>query len=134
MKYLTVKKIGKNGTSFGLLNSENKDSVKVEEVAELKELTPENFEEAYKKYYPEVLEDGLYNFLVEHAEKSASGFNDEYFGDSIYQYMSDNLEAIGLDEEVEDPEFVFRNFSTEDCINTAYDYDLIDNTIWNYYM
>ena len=133
MKYLTVKKIEK-GTSFGLLDSEKKDSVKVEEVVELKELTPENFGEAYKKYNPEVIEDELYNFLVEHAERSASGFNDEYFGDSIYQYMSDNLEAIGLDEEVEDPDFVFRHFSTEDCINTAYDYDLIDNTIWNYYM
>ena len=132
MKYLTVKKIEK-GTSFGLLDSEKKDSLKIEEVVELKELTPENFEEAYKKYNPEVIEDELYNFLVEHAERSASGFNDEYFGDYIYQYMSDNLEAIGLDDDDQGYQ-VFKNFSTEDCINTAYDYDLIDNTIWNYYM
>lgn len=133
MEYLTVKKIEK-GISFGLLDSKKQDSIKVEEVVEFKELTPENFGEVYKKYNPEAIEDDLYIFLIEHAERSASGFNDEYFGDSIYQYMSDNLEAIGLDEEVEDPEFVFRNFSTEDCVNTAYDYDLIDNTIWNYYM
>ena len=132
MKYLTVKKIEK-GTSFGLLDSEKKDSLKIEEVVELKELTPENFEEAYKKYNPEVIEDELYNFLVEHAERSASGFNDEYFGDYIYQYMSDNLEAIGLDDDDQGYQ-VFKNFSTEDCINTAYDYDLIDNTIWDYYM
>lgn len=132
MKYLTVKKIEK-GTGFGLLDSEKKDSIKVEAVIEFKELTPENFEEAYKKYNPEVIEDDLYNFLVEHAEKSASGFNDEYFGDSIYQYMSDNLEAIGLDDDEQGYQ-VFKNFSTEDCVNTAYDYDLIDKTIWNYYM
>lgn len=131
MKYLTVKKIEK-GTSFGLLDSEKKDSLKVEEVVELKELTSENFGEAYKKYNPEVIEDELYNFLVEHAERSASGINDEYFGDSIYQYMSDNLEAIGLDDN--EGYQVFKNFSTEDLIETAYDYDLIDDTIWNYYM
>ena len=132
MKYLTVKKIEK-GTSFGLLDSEKKDSLKIEEVVELKELTPENFEETYKKYNPEVIEDELYNFLIEHAERSASGFNDEYFGDYIYQYMSDNLEAIGLDDDDLGYQ-VFKNFSTEDCVNTAYDYDLIDNTIWNYYV
>lgn len=132
MKYLTVKKIEK-GTSFGLLDSEKKDSLKIEEVVELKELTPENFEETYKKYNPEVIEDELYNFLIEHAERSASGFNDEYFGDSIYQYMASNPEAIGLDEEVEDPDFVFRHFLPDELIEIAYDYDLIDNTIWDYY-
>lgn len=130
MKYLTVKKIEK-GTSFGLLDSEKKDTINVEEVAELKELTPENFEEAYKKYHPEVMEDELYNFLVEHAERSASGFDDEYFSDYIYQYMLDNLEAIGLNDD--EGYQVFKNFSTEDLIETAYDYDLIDDVIWNYY-
>lgn len=132
MKYLTVKNIEK-GISFGLLDSEKKDSLKIEEFKEVKELTPENFRETYKKYSPEAIEDELYSFLVEHAERSASGFNDEYFGDYIYQYMSDNLEVIGLDDNDLGYQ-VFKNFSTEDCINTAYDYDLIDNTIWNYYV
>ena len=58
MKYLTVKKIEK-GISFGLLDSEKKDSLKIEEFKEVKELTPENFEETYKKYNPEAIEEVL---------------------------------------------------------------------------
>ena len=101
----------------------------------------DNLEEGYKQFtemmvannYKYNIADNLWNVLCAEAELSAVGDDSSIFSDSIYQYMASNPEAIGLDEEVEDPDFVFRHFSPDELIEIAYDYDLIDNTIWNYY-
>ena len=100
----------------------------------------DNLEEGYKQFtkmmiannYEYNIADNLWNVLYKEAEHSAMGDDSSIFSDSIYQYMADNPEAIGLDE-VEDPDFVFRNFSLNELINIAEDYGLLEDTIWNYY-
>ena len=100
----------------------------------------DNLEEGYKQFtkmmiannYEYKIADNLWNVLYKEAERSAMGDDSSIFSDSIYQYMADNPDAIGLDE-VEDPDFVFRNFSLNELINIAEDYELLEDTIWNYY-
>ena len=100
----------------------------------------DNLEEGYKQFtkmmidnnYEYNIADNLWNVLYKEAEHSAMGDDSSIFSDSIYQYMADNPDAIGLDE-VEDPDFVFRNFSLNELINIAEDYGLLEDTIWNYY-
>lgn len=100
----------------------------------------DNLEEGYKQFtemmiannYKYNIADNLWNVLYKEAELSAMGDDSSIFSDSIYQYMADNPDAIGLDE-VEDPDFVFRNFSPDELINIADDYGLLEDTIWNYY-
>lgn len=100
----------------------------------------DNLEEGYKHFtkmmisnnYKYNISDNLWNVLYKEAEHSAMGDDSSIFSDSIYQYMADNPDAIGLDE-VEDPDFVFRNFSLNELINIAEDYGLLEDTIWNYY-
>lgn len=100
----------------------------------------DNLEEGYKHFtkmmisnnYKYNISDNLWNVLYKEAEHSAMGDDNSIFSDSIYQYMADNPDAIGLDE-VEDPDFVFRNFSLNELINIAEDYGLLEDTIWNYY-
>ena len=99
-----------------------------------------SLEEGYKQFtemmvannYKYNIADNLWNILYKEAELSAMGDDSSIFSDSIYQYMADNPDAIGLDE-VEDPDFVFRNFSLNELIDIADDYGLLEGTIWNYY-
>ena len=101
----------------------------------------ENLEEGYKQFtkmmiannYKYNIADNLWNILYKEAEYSAMGDDSSIFSDSIYEYMADNPDAIGLDE-VEDPDFVFRNFSLNELIGIADDYGLLEDTIWNYYV
>ena len=102
----------------------------------------ENLEEGYKQFtemmiannYKYNIADNLWNVLYKEAELSAMGDDSSIFSDSIYQYMASNPEAIGLDEEVEDPDFVFRHFLPDELIEIADDYGLLEDTIWNYYV
>ncbi len=102
----------------------------------------ENLEEGYKQFtkvvvtnnYKYNIADNLWNVLYAEAELSATGDDSSIFSDSIYQYMASNPDAIGLDETVEDPDFVFRNFSPDELIDVADDYGLLEDTIWNYFV
>jgi hypothetical protein len=102
----------------------------------------ENLEEGYKQFtemmiannYKYNIADNLWNVLYKEAELSAMGDDSSIFSDSIYQYMASNPDAIGLDEEVEDPDFVFRHFLPDELIEIADDYGLLEDTIWNYYV
>ena len=127
----------------------NNDNVYTMDFVEKREDVPtkgliacnENLEEGYKQFtkmmiannYKYNIADNLWNILYKEAEYSAMGDDSSIFSDSIYQYMADNPDAIGLDE-VEDPDFVFRNFSLSELIGIADDYGLLEDTIWNYYV
>lgn len=126
----------------------NNDNVYTMDFVERREDVPlqglvacnDNLEEGYKQFtkmmiannYKYNIANNLWNVLYKEAEHSAMGDDSSIFSDSIYQYMADNPDAIGLDE-VEDPDFVFRNFSLNELINIAEDYGLLEDTIWNYY-
>ena len=126
----------------------NNDNVYTMDFVERREDVPlqglvacnDNLEEGYKQFtkmmiannYKYNIANNLWNVLYKEAEHSAMGDDSSIFSDSIYQYMADNPDAIGLDE-VEDPDFVFRNFSLNGLINIAEDYGLLEDTIWNYY-
>ena len=101
----------------------------------------EDLEEGYRVFtrmlvannYNYNISDSLWNVLYEEAERSAMGDKNSIFSDSIYQYMASNPDAIGLDETVEDPDFIFRHFLPDELIEVADDYGLLEDTIWNYF-
>lgn len=100
----------------------------------------DNLEEGYKQFtemmvannYEYNIADNLWNVLYAEAEKSAMGDDTSIFSDSIYQNMLDNLEAIGLDDN--EGYQVFKNFSANELVEVADDYDLLEDTIWNYFV